>query len=209
MVYTIPFCNQPGKAFTLAELLIALVILGVIATFTIPKVLQSQQDQRYNAAAKEVAGALSGARQAIQQASGLSANTSEDDFTPYLNYVRLDTGVASYDWYYGRAGTQTCSTSKPCLFLHNGGLLRYLHQVSYGNTDSTDALYFFFDPDGQVSNGGTTDGPGKSVVFYIYYNGMVRSYANIFPTTGYFITGTGYTADNPISNADPPWFSWN
>lgn len=33
------------KGFTLSELLIALAILGVIAVFTIPKVLQSQQDE--------------------------------------------------------------------------------------------------------------------------------------------------------------------
>ena len=40
--------------FTLAELLIALVVLGVIFALTIPKVLQSQNTGRYNAEAKDV-----------------------------------------------------------------------------------------------------------------------------------------------------------
>lgn len=39
--------RQPGYfGFTLAELLIALGILGVIATFTIPKILSAQQDSK-------------------------------------------------------------------------------------------------------------------------------------------------------------------
>ncbi|MBL8031855.1 MAG: prepilin-type N-terminal cleavage/methylation domain-containing protein [Candidatus Doudnabacteria bacterium] len=46
------------KGFTLAELLIALVILGVIATFTIPKVLYANQNTKYNAIAKEAMGTI-------------------------------------------------------------------------------------------------------------------------------------------------------
>lgn len=44
-----------NRGFTLAELLIALAILGVIAAFSIPKVLSAQQNQTYNAIAKEAA----------------------------------------------------------------------------------------------------------------------------------------------------------
>ena len=41
------------KGFTLAELLIALLILGVIATFTIPKVLQTQIDSQKKSTFRE------------------------------------------------------------------------------------------------------------------------------------------------------------
>lgn len=47
-----------ARGFTLAELLIALTILGVIATFTIPKILSSQQDGKLKAIAKETAAAM-------------------------------------------------------------------------------------------------------------------------------------------------------
>lgn len=47
------------SGFTLAELLIALAILGVIATFSIPKVLQAQQDGRNQAVLKTNASQLS------------------------------------------------------------------------------------------------------------------------------------------------------
>lgn len=46
------------KAFTLAELLIALAILGVIATFTIPKVLTANQNGTFKAIGKETAAML-------------------------------------------------------------------------------------------------------------------------------------------------------
>lgn len=45
----------------MAELLIALAILGIIVTFAIPKILSSQQDGSNNAIAKEAAAAISAA----------------------------------------------------------------------------------------------------------------------------------------------------
>jgi prepilin-type N-terminal cleavage/methylation domain-containing protein len=51
--------SDSSLGFTLAELLIALAILGVIATFAIPKVLLSQANQKRNAVLKEVIGMLS------------------------------------------------------------------------------------------------------------------------------------------------------
>lgn len=56
-----PLKRKPRKrfGFTLAELLVSLLILGEIATFTIPKILSSQQEQRKKAVFKETISTLS------------------------------------------------------------------------------------------------------------------------------------------------------
>ena len=71
--------------FTLAELLIALVILGVIATFTIPKVLSSQQSNQWKSQAKEVASMISGAYSVYQSENSASASTTTADLSPSMN----------------------------------------------------------------------------------------------------------------------------
>ena len=55
-------------AFTLAELLIALGILGILATMTIPKVLQANMEARKRAVFKETISMLVGADQAAARA---------------------------------------------------------------------------------------------------------------------------------------------
>ena len=84
---TARFCLKNSKAFTLSELLIALVILGVIATFAIPKILQSQQAAQQKAVFKEAVAALSQA--AYQESLQDSPQTdSYAVFKPRLNYVK-------------------------------------------------------------------------------------------------------------------------
>jgi len=189
------------SAFTLAELLIALLILGVIATFTIPKVLQSQQDSQWNSSAKEVAGMFTQAQQILSSKGLLNANTRREDFTPYFNYVRVvTTGLVD-----GRQtqGSDDCSTMPLCLQLHNGGILYFINpNVSFSSTLSTGAISFNFDPDGQYS--GSTNGPGKAVLFFLYYDGRVRTYGTIDPNTC-----PSNACYNPTPSEDPPWFSWN
>jgi prepilin-type N-terminal cleavage/methylation domain-containing protein len=57
--------KQHSLGFTLAELLIALAILGEIATFTIPKILSSQQNGTNKAKAKEAFSMVSSAYNSI------------------------------------------------------------------------------------------------------------------------------------------------
>ena len=78
------------SGFTLAELLIALAILGVIATFTIPKVLESGSTSQWNAMGKEVASMISGAHQQHKLQGLLSTNTLSGDLTQHMNYVAVD-----------------------------------------------------------------------------------------------------------------------
>jgi len=186
------------KAFTLAELLIALLILGVIATFTIPKVLTAQQNGKFKAAAKETAAMISGAYSAYYLNQAVSSTTRNLDLTQYMNYVSVRTS-STVDYIQGGT-TATCSTSNPCIKLHNGGTL-WMENMSFGGTQSTNAIWFLFDPEDGYSN---TTTQNKSVYFTLYYSGRLTTWQNINPNT----VSSLYT-DNPLPGSDPTWFSWN
>ena len=170
--------SNPG--FTLAELLIALAILGVIATFTIPKILSSQQNGQKNAAAKEVAAMLSGAHQLAKLNTDDSTAITPTALQSYINYVAIDTtstidsipndGLASYD----------CNTYN-CLKLHNGGLLMLIGSTT-GNTGNFSIL---FDPDGYK-------GVKDSINLYLFGTGRIQTSGDLLEDPSY----------------DPAWFSW-
>lgn len=192
--------KRSAKAFTLAELLIALAVLGVIATFTIPKVLQSQQDERYNAIAKESAGMISQAYSVYVAEHGAQANNSlmtPAELTPYLNFVKVDTATTMDNKY--TQGSVACSSTYVCLKLHNGALLMYDVSNTFDYYSTTAGLnppflWFVLDPDGV--NSGTTNGAGKSVGFILYNTGRLETNGTCPPSYGC------------SSSLDPPWFRW-
>lgn len=112
------------KAFTLSELLIALAILGVIATFTIPKILQAQQDQQFNASVKEAIGMVSAAYEVYKTKNPITAGTKMADLTPYMNYVAVDTTTV-IDNNYGVPWVSSPCGTYDCLRLHSGAILLY------------------------------------------------------------------------------------
>ena len=169
------------KGFTLAELLIALLILGVIATFTIPKVLQSQQNNRNIATAKEVVSMLSGSYEVYKLNGTASATTSTGDMSPYMNYVAVDT-TSNFD------GVAPCNfAGSECLKLHSGGLLFIGVPAGndFGGTSATDYLAVFYDPEPNQN--------GNAITFALYYNGRI--------TTG---DEAGVCCGAP---ADPAWWT--
>lgn len=133
--------------FTLAELLIALSILGLIATFTIPKVLVAQQDMTYRANAKDVAAAISAAYDRLRLEGQLSPDTKINDLTPFLNYVSVYTGIM--DDTYTDTNINCSNAVFACLKLHNGGTIAYRKDAAFGGTATTNALPIHFDPDGR------------------------------------------------------------
>jgi prepilin-type N-terminal cleavage/methylation domain-containing protein len=161
------FRKQP--AFTLVELLIVLVILGVVAVFTMPMVLMNTQNDNRNADANAVARMIAQAYMTAQMRQPVTGTMAGGDLTPYMNYVRTDTS-STID------GFNCFSSDWSCLRLHDGGLLQYAKLTSFGGTASTNAMAFSYDPDG------TANGQG-SVVFWLYYDGHVKSWANILPNT--------------------------
>lgn len=194
-----------NKGFTLAELLVALAILGIIATFTIPKLLTTQRDQRWNAAYKEAVSMVSGSYTLLKQERGIQPSTDGLSLTPYMNYVAIGSGE-NIDQIYNTAGTTTCSSG--CLRLHSGAILRATSRCFYGSS-STNAVTFHFDPDGQVTGDGTAAAPGKAVNIYLYYNGRVTSTDSIAPNT---VVGNS-SCNAPLTNqpdpaTKPDWLSW-
>lgn len=187
------------KGFTLAELLISLLILGEIATFTIPKVITGQQRSASNANAKEAVAMIAASFQLYSLNNQVTINTGPGDLTPYMNYLSIQsTGLVDAEV---GAGSYDCANSSfTCLKLHNGGVLHYANSaIIFNSLSSTAAIYFFFDPDGTYS-GSTSDSPGKAILFFIYPNGRITSWDSCASNTR-----GGY---NPGGGHDPSWFSW-
>ncbi len=159
------------KGFTLAELLIALAILGVIATFTIPKILDSTSTSKTTAIAKEAASMVAGAYANYKATTTSSANTQAADMTNYMNYLEvITTGADAAMPATNNDGNslQDCSASLPCLRLHNGAYLQYDTGMTFGGTTPTHALVFNVDPDGNASAVGR-------VTFIQFFNGRLTT----------------------------------
>lgn len=184
--------------FTLAELLISLAILGVIATFTIPKIITAQQANTYNSMAKEAAGTISDAYQTFKLNNTLTTNTVGNDFSPYLNYVAMTTTGSVDD--YPSQDDVVCRTSSPCYRLHNGSVLR-MSNYHFSGTAATNAIFITFDPDGVYS--GIQTGNSKSVRFFLYYSGKIRTKGDIDTNTC-----NSDSCYNPSASHNPSWFSW-
>lgn len=187
--------------FTLAELLIALGILGVIATFTIPKIITNQQNSAYNAHTKEAIAMVSGAFSLYKTNNSVTSGVGWDQLTPYMNYVRVDT-VSSLDALHGDPGPSSCGGGWSCLRLHNGALLHYIPGRTFGGTGATNAIWFHFDPDGKVTDG-TASGPGHAVGIFLYTTGRITD-------EGQIVAGTQDSSAtfSPDPSSVPPWFSW-
>ncbi len=191
------WANEQG--FTLAELLISLAILGVIATFTIPKIISGQQNGRYNTAAHEVVAMVSAAYQQAQAAGTVNGNTQMGDLTPYMNYVRVDTSSTINDrfgW-----GNQSCSSSTwICLKLHNGGIAWMASpsaNVSFGGASSLNMNWLNFDPDASVNQA------ASGISFALYYNGQITNFRDLKSGT---VNSNGAVPAEP--NSTPSWFTW-
>jgi prepilin-type N-terminal cleavage/methylation domain-containing protein len=185
------------EGFTLAELLIALLILGEIATFTIPKILISQQNTQRNAVMKETAGMLSAALSQAKLNGTLTSSSRLTDLAPYFNYLGTDTS-SLIDNHVGYTSL-TCSGGNPCYRLHSGAMLT--ERCSFAGSSTTDVLVLNLDTDTNYS--GSTTGIGKSVQLELYYNGRITSRSQLSASVN---SGCGVYTVN--ATADPEWVSW-
>jgi len=190
----IPSFRRARQGFTLAELLIALAILGVIATFTIPKIINAQSNGQNTAIAKEAASMVSTAFTTYTLNSTLTTGTTAGALTQYMNYVATDTATS----YVGTGGTplSACSSTLICLKLHNGGIMQFSTAQSFAGSGAANGIVVDVDPDGNGTQG--------AVSFIQFYGGR--------------LTTIGQNAGNPTATGagvanvgtDPAYIqSWN
>ena len=124
--------RRAQTAFTLAELLISLAILGVIATFTIPKILGASQISQKNAIFKESIATIAGVVDMGLKSGELIPNTNGDTyFLTHLNALKIcDTNSSMQGcWNTTIQGTPPNESNEPGVILHNGAVI-----VGFANT---------------------------------------------------------------------------
>lgn len=122
------------RGFTLAELLICLAILGEIATFTVPKILASQQNNQKTAVFKETIGAIGAAVNIGLQSGALDPTTNGNTyFLNTLNATKTCTTNSSTQgcWNTTLQGTPVAEYTEAGLILHNGAVV-----VGFTNTSN-------------------------------------------------------------------------
>lgn len=135
--------------FTLAELLIALVLLGLIATFTIPKILGSSDSGQKQAIFKETLSAIQLAFNQAALNGELRDTLDYDLMKEYLNHVqacpvRCDSNCSD---------PAQDKNDEPGLLLHNGATICGFNQTFSANNPNENVTVDWNGPDGPNTEG--------------------------------------------------------
>jgi prepilin-type N-terminal cleavage/methylation domain-containing protein len=193
------------QGFTLSELLIALAVLGLIATFTIPKVLYSTQSKQMNSITKELASAVVNAIMAEEVETGpLTVNA---DINAILDRRLMTLGrdtSSMIDVEPGNPFVTSIDCSNTAFFicrkLQNGAVISIDYDTKIGGTSANDGFMFFLDPDGKLSD-------FKAIAFFIYVDHGIKTRSQL-KNPSYVMNTSSFTL-TPRANSDPSWFSWN
>ena len=172
------------KAFTLAEVLITLMIIGIVAALTIPSVISNYQQQEFKTGLKKAVSVLN---EAIQM------NITQEGETPYenedlFNYLKKHMSVISGE---GNIETLTCFDSDG-----SGKVFGEESNYCYGGNSNNGY---------QIKNKifYTTDGMRYEIPYNVYENSYNPSKQNshlVLHETGYNLLG------NKKSSYDGPSF---
>src|SRR5205823_6464817 len=108
-----------------------------------------------------------------------SIMTNINSLSPYMNYVNLSTSSAQTMTHPptgaflsngNNCGTQFLGNNW-CYNLHNGGVLWFNDVFYFGGTNTTNAIWFNFDPDGS--------GSAQSLQVFLTYNGYIYTVDNL------------------------------
>jgi prepilin-type N-terminal cleavage/methylation domain-containing protein len=167
--------KRSAFGFTLAELLIALAILGVIATFTIPKVLSNQSDTRKAAVMKETIGAISELVHRGWSAKLLNTTYSGSYIMQYINATRICNTNSATQGCWSMADPTPDQSTEPGFMLSNGSVVA-------GISDSVN-LYNTFIVDWNGAAGPNTEGSDQIVLRMCYGNAISDCLNQVRPGT--------------------------
>jgi prepilin-type N-terminal cleavage/methylation domain-containing protein len=156
------------KGFTLSEVLIALLLLGVLAAFAIPKLLQSVQDQQYNTLAKETQAMIVEAFTLYKAQNGDSGQINVDSFLALTNNLGADT-TTDLNSLPTLPDNVTCAGGNTtCLRLKSGGVLFYTRGQYFpaGVRPANQVVTIGVDPNGRRDN-------VKAIMFRLYASGKI------------------------------------
>lgn len=159
---------QRNSGFTLAELLIALAILGVIATFTIPKVLTSQNDSKRTAVMKEAVATLNNVLQQGLLEGGVTDSNLGTYYLNHLNAIKIcDTNAKTQGCWSNVATTFAGQEATPGVVLANGAFICGFDDASSGTGADTIAI------DWNGADGPNTEGNDIMMVRAIVDNSTI------------------------------------
>ena len=112
------------KGFSLAELLVVVGILGLIATFTVPTIIRNIEQAHEKAVAKETVATLHSALYALWQTSQLSTNPNDlaNALASNLNVARHC--IPPHDCITDHNHAELFKGDKHVLILHNGAWIQ-------------------------------------------------------------------------------------
>lgn len=158
------------KGFTLAEVLITLGIIGVVAAMTIPSLLQNHRKKVVETKLKKFYSTINEAVKLAEVEFGPAKdwewNTPDDMYNNYLkkylsNVQEVKSDTSSSLYLYFADGTY---------MVYSGTYLRFVTDHKERN-DGTNSFVFMFDPKGQISSNYKEKGVFAN---YAYYNNITE-----------------------------------
>lgn len=177
-------------AFTLAEVLITLLILGVVASLTIPAIIQNTQDKELYITWRKVFGDISQATTMLSSNNGINFagyDTFRDSYANVMNFTKQDITkniFASSYYNYKNPSSQGWDASgdtAPAVILPNGVLIRfesnYLDSNCQRNSGSLTGLCGFLTLDINGKKGPNMFGKDLYRIWIANENGDYTIYA--------------------------------
>lgn len=119
---------------------------------------------------------ISGGLAAYQEKSPVTSNTSISDILPYINYLEEDK-KRKLNSVQGEPRIDCAASTVRCLALHNGGIMAFNTNETFGGLDNTHVIRVVVDPDGGYYN------VTQAVEVFLLPNSQVKLSSELQPGT--------------------------